>query len=177
MTSRILISLALASLLAGCGGDAEAPPAPDASDGYELRTDEDLPEALAIFDARARDDLPADVVVVGRVRQIADGVVTLIDDELDYCGRGDDEMENCPTPWDYCCTSPNVVTEGSLTVEMKDARGQDVPVDVLNLRLLDLVAVEGKLSKDPDGSPVLTAKGRWFRRERPALGAHVTWPN
>ena len=43
------------------------------------------------------------------------------------------------------------------------------------LRLLDLVAVKGKLVKDGHGNVIVRATG-WFRRDRQELGDDLRWP-
>jgi hypothetical protein len=138
----------------------------------------DLPDAVPVLAVKEADPALAPgtrVVVVGRIRQMADGVLTIVDDDtIDYCGRGEDC--GCRTPWDYCCVAPKERVRASLTVELKDAEGRPVPQKRMDLRLLDLVALEGTVSRDPDGTLVVTTAGRWFRRERPALPADVRWP-
>ena len=117
------------------------------------------------------------VVVVGRVGHIVPGraVFTLMDASLPFCGQ-ENEEDGCKTPWDYCCESPETRTANALVVEVRDAAGEPKKTPTLpELRLLDLVAVTGRLSQDEHGNFVLVATG-WYRRERPDLPADVRWP-
>ena len=172
--------LLLPFLLGGCGRRSDPVPPTDAPPVGAFRIDagSDLADVIGVLDLK--DEPPADgseVVVLGRIRAQADGVLTIVDDEIvDYCGRGEDTMESCRTHWDYCCTPPARLKAASLVVELKDAEGKEVPVAASRLRLLDLVALAGTTSRDPSGALVVTTRGRWFVRERPDLPDHVEWP-
>jgi len=173
--------LALAALLPlACGGEKPSPaqpPAPAPSlERYVLTSDPG--EALSVEQARAA--APQDeVVVVGRVRNIVKGYASfqLADASLDYCGSRSDPMDNCPTPWDYCCLAPSEVNAKTIVVEVRDASGRPLATPALpGLRLLDLVAVKGRLVNDEHGVTTLVAAG-WYRRARPELPDSVRWPD
>ena len=180
MTRLQLVSTVLALLLASCGGE-EGGKAPvlHPPGAYDISTTTDLGDAVRVLAVKEGDDAPAsgsEVEVVGRIRQMADGVLTIVDDELvQYCGAGEFDC-GCKTPWDYCCMAPKRLKRASLTVELRDRCGCEIPEDAMELRLLDLVAFKGKLSQDPDGTFVLTTSGEWFRRERPDLPDGLDWP-
>jgi hypothetical protein len=145
------------------GAPAAATPAPSAPD---------VPDALAVLAAKGKADGDA-VAVVGRVRFLAKGVFTLVDDTIDYCGHGADTMKECPTPWDYCCKDPDVIAAATIVVKAQTKDGAPIAKQDLGLRQLDLVAVKGVLRKQEDGSLALVATDGWFRRERPTLPSHV----
>ena len=179
MTRSTLIAL-LCSLTLACGGAEDKPATPPAKTApgiAKLTLSQDPGEALSV--AKARDAKANDeVIVVGRISNIVKGYASfnLIDTALDYCGSGSDAMELCATPWDYCCIANDEKAENTVVVEAHGADGKVVATpEVPGLRLLDLVAVKGKLQKDEHGNVTVLASG-WFRRERPTLRDGLTWP-
>ena len=179
MTRSTLIAL-LCSLTLACGGAEDKPATPPAKTApgiAKLTLSKDPGEALSV--AKARDAKANDeVIVVGRISNIVKGYASfnLIDTALDYCGSGSDAMEQCATPWDYCCIANDEKAEATVVVEAHGADGKVIPSASLpGLRLLDLVAVKGKLQKDEHGNVTVLASG-WHRRERPSLRDGLTWP-
>jgi len=172
-----IVPLFLAAVVPlACGGKKPpAPPPPPEVAALELPSDPG--KAVSVIEAVAAG--PKDeIVVVGRVRGIVPGSVSfqLTDASLHYCGSGNDPMENCPHPWDYCCLDQGDVNAKTLVVEARDAGGMPLAATSLpGLRLLDLVAVRGKLTKDEHGVVVVETTG-WFRRERPELPDDLQWP-
>jgi hypothetical protein len=167
----------LALLLAACGAKdppAEAPPAAvTAPDRTSPLLADDIPGALGVLEAKEA-TVGEEVAVYGRVRKAASGVFTLVDAEaVSYCGEGDAAMDDCETPWDYCCENQDAVTAATLVVEAQDAAGGAVSKEDLGIRPLDLVAVRGTLTKDSEGILVLVAKEGWYRRERPEVEDNV----
>jgi hypothetical protein len=175
-----LALLALLGLLAttACGGKesgggAGAPAA--APSRFALGKDPG--EALTVAQAKAA--APKDtVVVVGRLRDLTPGFAafTLVDASLDYCGASADTMDGCPTPWDYCCIPDEDVATLTIPVAAREKGDVATLAALPELRRLDLVAVVGRLVKDAKGDVALEATG-WFRRERPAFGSHVKFPD
>jgi len=146
MKTPATTSLLLALFLAGCGGDELGAPPPAVSTGSFLLA-ADLPDAVGVLAAKKVAAGTA-ITVYGRVQRTATGVFTLVDDEaVRYCGQDRSGMDDCETPWDYCCENPEEVREATLVVDAVDATGQEVPKDALGIRPLDLVAVRGTLSK------------------------------
>jgi hypothetical protein len=136
----------------------------------------DLPGAVGVLEAK-KAAVGQEVVVFGRVALMANGVLRLVDQTLDYCGDGEDVMEECPEPWDYCCIDPEVVAAGTLVVQAKTPQGADMPKKQMELRLLDLIAVKGTMAKNDFGAVVLVAKDGWYRRERPNIPDYVKFPD
>jgi hypothetical protein len=195
--THLTLSLGLGLLLAltACG-DTPAPATPPAGTpsvpapgaGTSVATAPAAPsflrpiaaeEPMGVFEVR--DGAAGDeVVVIGRVKEIVKGYAAfkLIDEELDWCGRGDSTDDACTTPWDYCCANPDAVRQGTIAVELHDDAGQPVAADDLGLRYLDQVVVKGKLAATEAGGLVLIAEKGWDRRERPDFGtreAHIEW--
>ncbi len=177
--SRITLIVVLAGLPLACGDKKEpsadpAPAKPSALASLELKADPG--EALAVVDAVAAAPKD-DVVAVGRIGNIVKGFATfnLVDKTLDYCGAGG-AMENCATPWDYCCIAADEKAAHTLVVEVHGDNGEVLEADSLpGLRLLDLVVVKGKIQKDEHGNATILATG-WYRRERPKLRDGLNWP-
>ena len=168
---------ALVLALAACG-DTSGSSTPASSSGasgtYLLAAD--LPEALAVYAAKKTPEGEA-VTVWGRVREEVEGsaAFTIIDDTIDYCGRGQHDC-GCPTPWDYCCELEKV-PDASLAVEIRDAKGDVVEIGKTDMRRLDLIAIRGTMQKTESGGLILVASEGWFRRERPDLPAGLNWPD
>ena len=170
-----LLALIVAPL--ACG-EKDAPTKADAapaSTTTKFTLAKDPGPAISVNDAKAA--APRDEVVVeGRIDNIVDGYVTfnLVDASLAYCGQV--TAEDCPTPWDYCCFAPDKKSAATLTVEVNGPDGEVVEMESIpGLRLLDRVAVKGRLSKDEHGNVTVHATG-WYRRDRPTLPDHVRWP-
>jgi hypothetical protein len=178
--ASLSVALGCALLLSACGGDAPASSggsssgaAAPAASPYLLMAD--LPEALDVFSAKEKGE-GEEVMVWGRVREEVEGsgAFTIIDDTIDYCGRGQEDC-GCPTPWDYCCELDKV-PDASLAVEIRNAKGDVVDVGATDMRRLDLIAIKGILQKTESGGLILVSKDGWFRRERPELPEGLRWP-
>jgi hypothetical protein len=169
-----LALLAVALAVAACDSKTEevssTAAAPAAASPHLLKAD--LLDAVPVLDAVKKESGSA-VTVVGRVSGVAKGTITIVDDSLDYCGRGESTDDTCITPWDYCCTNPRLLADATLVVRMETPDGKPVPKAEMGLRPLDLVALRGKLEKNEKGHVSLVAANGWFRRERPIVGAHV----
>ena len=176
---RTVCLFVLVAALFACGDKKEAAPtAPKPSAelaSFTLKVDPG--EAISVEDAK--EAAPKDgVVAVGRIRNIVKGFASfqLTDASLDYCGGGADKMDDCATPWDYCCIPQTEVNTATLLVEARDKNGKVLEsADLPGLRLLDLVVVKGKLTKDEHGNVTIEATG-WHRRERPELRDGLSWP-
>lgn len=172
-------SIALTALvfLAACGREEPASPTESKAAGADLSKfalAADPGQAISVFDAKKGD---ADtVVVVGRIQDVTKGYAAfkLIDTSLDYCGMGS-STDDCPTPWDYCCTPKDEIAAATLLVEAQDNGKIIKSKGLAGLRLLDLVVVKGKRVKDEHGNVRVLAEG-WYRRERPELREGLRWP-
>ncbi len=175
--TRFALVLALTFAFAACGGDqAGETTTSGTTDKPTFTMAADVPDATNVFRAKKK-AVGDEVVVVGRVRDIAHGFAafTMIDEVMQYCGQGTEQC-GCKTPWDYCCEQQETVIEASLPVEFRDAKGQPVETKDAGLRLLDLVVVKGKLEKTESGGLLLVTSSGWFQRERPTLPDGIEWP-
>lgn len=186
LTTAFVCGAAVASGLAGCG-DGPPSPSPSATDASAapgpasrtfLLTERPTGEPDGIFDVR-RGKAGDRVLVVGRVKDIVPGYAAfkMIDDDLAWCGRGENTDDACLIPWDYCCEDPTSVREGTIAVEMRNAAGEPVQSATIGLRPLDLVTVSGVLESTEAGGLVVVVSDGWYRDERPDFGTRtINWP-
>ncbi|MGQ0615307.1 MAG: hypothetical protein ACT4PV_16370 [Planctomycetaceae bacterium] len=177
MIVRQLLLLGACAALAGCDGGKPAEKPPASAELSRFWMANDPAGALSVPEAKAA--APKEkAVVVGRISAFVKGhaAFKIVDVSLPYCGGAPGKMDECPTPWDYCCETPDELKAKTLFVEARDAQGQVIATSSIEgLRLLDLVALEGQLSKDEHGNVKLVTTG-WYRRERPDLRDGLEWP-
>jgi len=179
MIPKRFLFLSVLTLLAACGGEQPGGqhPAPKAGDpSAALALAADPGEAVSVLDAKEKGPGDATIVVQGRVYDLTKGwaILKLMDTELKYCGEV--HAEGCKTPWDYCCDTPEAHREHELLVEFRGDNGKPIKTDALpKTRLLDLMKIRGKMTKDEHGSLVLLADGLW-QVERPELPEGLDWP-
>jgi hypothetical protein len=109
-------------------------------------------------DAKDQDD----VVVVGRIGGRRDPWVKgtaafpIVDRSLRPC----DEIpgDTCPTPWDYCCEAD--LPDATVLVTFVDSSGRVIkedPRELLNVKELQTVVVQGKAKRDEAGNVTVLA--------------------
>jgi len=172
-----LLLLGLAFLPLACG-KKEAPKPPKnipSAPAIDLKLAADPGKALSVREAKEKGP-GEEVVVEGRISNIVKGFFTfnLVDADLYYCGKGQ-ATDECKTPWDYCCVDAGERAAATLSVDARGADGKVLAGALPGLRVLDLVAVKGKLEKDEHGNVTIVATG-WFTRERPQLPDDLHWP-
>ena len=155
-TACCLSYVALALSLTGCNNeaatkDSNATASVKLPDGLFLKSPPANPRGVTEVKADAAAD--SEVVMRGRIGGRADpfvggrAVFVLADRQLPVCGEVEKD-DHCKTPWDYCCESAETRTANSLLVEVRDAKGKPLAGSLGDLRLLDVVTVVGKLTKD-----------------------------
>ncbi len=111
-----------------------------------------------------------EVVMVGRiggdVKPWVEGRAAfwVIDPSLKSCKETEDD--NCPTPWDYCCTPKDELRKVMATIKVIDGQGRTVAVDarqLLGLKELQTVVVRGKAKRDEQGNLTVLADGLFVR--------------
>jgi hypothetical protein len=106
---------------------------------------------------------PAAVVARGRVGEEGkQSWFTLADAAIKPCTETGDE---CPTPWDYCCTSNEDKAKNMATVELH-AGGkllEQSPLGFAGLDHLKEVVVTGQATKDDGGNVTIVASGIWVK--------------
>ncbi|MDP6930318.1 MAG: hypothetical protein QF412_11510 [Planctomycetota bacterium] len=154
--STLLVTL----LLVSCGADTKGAGTKGPSQLDPFWSATAFSGARQVLDIRnnaAKDD---NVVVTGRVREFVENrsVFTLTDVTLKACN--DEDCENCPTPWDYCCIEPEVVASNTITIEIQDDNGRPLGEGFKGfkgLNHLQAVTVSGTVSKDDAGNVTVRA--------------------
>ena len=151
----LVLMIALSALVHLSGGDEaiaqsgqKARPAAALPDGLFVK--ESIPRALGVKDAKEGTKQGDTVVIVGRIggRPVpfvhGRAVFLLADETLLPCAEG------CATPWDFCCTPPNIIMEGLATVQVLGPDGRTLKTALQNvngLRPMAAVVVEGRVAK------------------------------
>jgi hypothetical protein len=134
---------------------AEAATPASGGDAYLLATEPQ--DAADVIPLRKQAQNQQEVAVVGRIggrkNPWIKGVAAfmLVDRSLVPCNEN--RGENCPTPWDYCC-SPNLA-KSMVLVMLVDESGRVVRQDareLLGVKELDTIVVQGKAKRDKSGN-------------------------
>jgi hypothetical protein len=102
------------------------------------------------------------VVVAGRVMDFVEGraALRMVDASLPACNEAG-PMDDCPTPWDFCCDDPAELAQALAVVELRDAGGL-VKSGLRGFHGLDHLkplVVQGTLEQDADGNLTVAATG------------------
>lgn len=162
---------ALVVLMAACGGCRREEASPPTTHG-SAAPGAALPAALfvtkapvAAIDVRAAIGGSASdaVTVRGRIagskQPFVEGraMFTLLDLGVKTCA--DEKDEGCTTPWDCCCTPREEIASGSVVVQIADAGGSALKVDLRGkggLAEMAEVTVTGRITRT-GGNPLLSA--------------------
>lgn len=161
---------ACALLLAGCGEGAAPERGADRGNAPPAWVLASAPaDAREVAAAKASAKEGDEVVVRGRIGGRAQPmseespVFTLIDLSIPHCGQiaGD----SCPTPWDYCCETPESITANTATVQIVGSDGRPIGESPAahGFEPLDEVIVVGTVGPRPD-ERVLTIRARGVHR-------------
>lgn len=158
--------LVMGSVLLGAGCGQQDPESKAAATGAASAAGAALflrtgvpPAASPLQEVRETAAAGASVSVMGRIRDFIDGraAFLLIDTSLLACSDRPDDR--CPTPWDYCCYTPEEIARASMTVELR--QGGKVLNESLQglqgLDRLDRVVVTGQIERDAQGNVILDA--------------------
>jgi len=144
--------------LAACSESSPSASSQPSADGAAWLLGAEPTGARAVAEAKASAVEGDRVVLRGRIGgrpQPVSGespVFTVMDLALPYCGQETDD--GCPTPWDYCCETPEAITASSATVQVAGAADGAI---AKNLAPLDEVVVVGTVGPRPSES-VLTIR-------------------
>ncbi len=112
-----------------------------------------------------------DVVIVGRVGGRKSPWVknaaafSIVDRSLKACNER--AGDTCPTPWDFCCEAD--LPKSTLLVLVQDADGKVIKKDareLLGLKELDTVFVQGKAKRDKAGNVTIVASKFYVANEK-----------
>ncbi len=112
----------------------------------------DAVDVAAVKETAAEGD---EVVVRGRIGGRAEpfvegaAVFIIMDPAIPDCSAKEDD--HCPVPWDYCCETPETIMANSATVQLIDADGVPMPIDLTRhgLKPQDEVIVVGSVGPRP----------------------------
>lgn len=171
LTTIVLTTAAL--LLTACGGsdetatttgtDAATTNAPQITQAAWLN-DADAPHdwvdvRAARMLAEEGEEIKVRGRIGGRAQAMTEGspVFILIDKSLRHCAET--AHDNCPIPWDYCCTPAETINKNLATVQIVDGEGRPVTDDLREAGLseLDDLVIVGTVGPRPTRD-VLTIK-------------------
>lgn len=165
-------TLAVFALTVGCGQEQTAEPRPSAEsvDGSQYLLSEEPQDANDVIAVResAQNDEP--VVVVGRIGGSRDPWVegraafSIVDLSLKACS--DIEGDKCKMPWDYCCQT-DLLPDATVLVKVVDESGELIGTDsrdLLSVKELDTVVVNGKAKRDNAGNLTVLASKLYVKR-------------
>lgn len=155
LCSRILVCFAAAAISA-CGESGGDSAAASTNDTSWLLTAAPA-DAAPVAEAKSSVEAGQQVVIRGRIGGRMEPVAsdssafTIVDLGELYCGQDNPEDDHCPTPWDYCCTSPSGLQASTATVQIVDAEGVPIDTDPVaaGLSPLDEIIVVGTVGPRP----------------------------
>ena len=164
--SRLFLPFVFSVAIIGCSSEPASKENPStratpAGQKYLLADEPKGAQAVTEVGESSKDD--QQVTVVGRIGGSAkpwiEGMAafTIVDESLEPCAPD----EGCPTPWDYCC-SINSIPKAALMVQVVDEGGKPLQSDareMLGLKELQTVVVQGRVQRDADDSIVVLADG------------------
>lgn len=98
-------------------------------------------------------------------------VFTLMGSKLKACS--DNPGDHCKTPWDYCCDTADAIAQHSATVQVVDASGAPLRVElkgVHGLKELSEVVVQGEVKEAKGKILIINATGLFLVPEVPSKG-------
>jgi len=157
----------LIATLAGCNSKNEQETTN--VDGSLYRLTSEPSGAISILELRNGAKNNDDVVVVGRIggsrQPWIEGLsaFTMMDTSFPPCNELVEDQ--CPTPWDYCCETD--LPDKQTLIKVVDDQGQPLEVgaqELLGLKELQTIVVQGKVQLDQAGNMSVLASGVYIRR-------------
>jgi hypothetical protein len=157
----------LVATLAGCNNESEQETTNVDGSLYQLTAEP--AGAISILELRSGAKDNDEVVVVGRIGGSRQpwikglSAFTMMDTSFPPCNELPEDQ--CPTPWDYCCEA-ELPTKQTL-IKVVDNEGQPLEVgaqELLGLKELQTIVVQGKVQLDQAGNMSVLASGVYIRR-------------
>lgn len=119
--------------------------------------------------AKEGDEVVMRVVIGGREKPVVSkrAVMTVVDaGQFNNCLS---EEDHCPTPWDYCCAAPEDLAKNLATIQVVDAKGQPLALDLLasNLKPMTTLVVKGNVGPRPDQNTLIVNASQIFIEKLP----------
>lgn len=162
------------AVITGCSGNAPPaakPKTPGGAsvDGSKYRLAIEPANAKSVIDARKSGKNNEEIVVFGRIGGSVNPWVekraafSIVDNSIESCS--DLPGDSCETPWDYCCRTDKLPSASAL-VKVVDSSGKLINVDareLLQVKELQTVVVQGKAKRDEAGNFTVLASGIYVR--------------
>ena len=155
--------------MSGCGDRSEAPP-PVAIDVSPYLLSEPPGDCEEVKSVHAASETERDVVIVGKIGGRSDpwiegrAAFNIVDRSVKSCS--DIPGDDCPTPWDYCCTRDDLAGATAL-VKVVGGDGRTLFGDARKLfgvKELQTVVIKGTARKDDDGNLTVVASGLFLEK-------------
>jgi hypothetical protein len=152
----------LVALVGSAGAQSQAADSPPKSVDKAFLLEKAPQRAAEVAAIRKDAKDGQDVVVVGRVGGRKSPWVknaaafSIVDRSMKACNER--PGDTCPTPWDFCCEAD--LPKFTLLVLVQDADGKLIKKDareLLGLKELDTVFIQGKAKRDKTGNVTLVA--------------------
>ena len=164
--NRWTVTLVAIAILTGCNKNADQ--AGPTIDGSLYRLTSEPAGAVSVLELRNNGKDNDEIVIHGRIGGVQPwveglSVFTLVDSSFPSCNEIPDD--ECPTPWDYCC-EPDLESKTAL-VKVVDQHGKPLGVgaqELLGLKELQNVVVQGKVQLDSSGNLSVVASGVYIRQ-------------
>lgn len=166
---RLLLSTAvlLTSVLAACGKSESAAASTATGPLVAHRLATAPANAVDVVALRATAKPGDEVVVRGRVKDFvaSRAVAIVIDPSKPACDEAG-PMDDCPTPWDFCCDPADEINAASIAVDVRDDAGtiKQSLQGFAGLDHLDTLVAAGKLESDDKGNLTVVAKSFYFEK-------------
>jgi hypothetical protein len=135
-------------------------PASNLPDSYWLKTAPTGAKPVVEVREKAKtgDQVVVTGIVGGRKQPFTDGAAafTIVDDSVKKC-----TMDECETPWDFCCEPPENLKRSMVIVEFRDG-ASPLKTSARGFHGLDNmknVVVTGEAKRDDAGNVIVVAKG------------------
>lgn len=170
--------VAVLALALGCGKGGDTP---QGDAGGKDRTTAALTEARkalldtepsgakGVIETRKAAKAGEKVVLVGRIagseKPFVEGRAAFLvaDMSIEPCPK----EENCPTPWDCCCTPKEDLRDGTVQIKLVGSDGKTLNAgakEALGVKELSEVVVTGTVNRDDTGSFSVIASGIFPRK-------------
>lgn len=156
--SMILVALTLG--ITACDESSQNPTAAAGGDTQAAWKLDAMPDgAVAVAQAKAGAKEGDLITLVGRIGgrsepvTASSGLFIVMDPSIPSCA--DNPEDQCATPWDYCCETPETITANAATIQLRDAEGKPVVLAEGDLQPLSRVAVVGTVAPRPNSDTLI----------------------